>query len=81
MEGVLTQEPNTKRMAIDTVYTLSAILPTTIQMYKDHFMEVLKDSRSDKLKPIRDAACEALNSLRDLPPCKQDRIGKPGDFA
>jgi len=57
-------------MAIDVVYTLAAILPPTLSPYKDHFIEVLNESRFDKLKPIREATIEAMTALKDLPPTK-----------
>jgi len=47
-------------MAIDVVYTVSAILPTSIAPFKDHFLEVLNESRFDKQKPLRDATIEAI---------------------
>ena len=55
-------------MAIDVVYTVAAILPPTIAPYKDHFIEVLNDSRFDKVKPIREATIEAMAAVKDLPP-------------
>lgn len=55
-------------MAIDVVYTIAAILPPILAEYKDHFLEVLNESRFDKLKPIREATIEAMTALKDLPP-------------
>lgn len=57
-------------MAIDVIYTVAAILPPTIAPFKDHLVEVLNESRFDKLKPIREATIEAISALKDLPPEK-----------
>lgn len=35
-------------MAIDVVYTMAAVLPPSLSPFKDHFLEVLNDSRFDK---------------------------------
>lgn len=74
LESISSKEQETKKMAIDVAYTVSAILPPTIAPYKDHFLEVLNESRFDKLKPIREATIEAMTALKDLPPIKQERI-------
>ena len=63
-----TQE--TKKMAIDVVYTIAAIIPPSLAPYKDHFIEVLNETRFDKQKPIREATIEAITALKDLPPIK-----------
>jgi hypothetical protein len=61
-------------MAIDVVYTIAAILPPTVAPYKDHFIEVLNESRFDKVKPIREATIEAMSAVKDLPPANQLKI-------
>lgn len=61
-------------MAIDVIYTVAAILPPTLSPYKDHLVEVLNESRFDKLKPIREATIEAISAIKDLPPAKQERV-------
>lgn len=65
-----------KKMAIDVIYTLAAILAPTLAMYKDHLIEVLNESRFDKQKPIREATIEAISALKELPPGKQERIAR-----
>ena len=70
LEGVNSKDQETKKMAIDVVYTVAAILPPTLAPYKDHFVEALNEARFDKQKPIREATIEAINALKDLPPTK-----------
>lgn len=68
IEGAQSKDQETKKMAIDVVYTIAAILPPTVAPYKDHFIDTLNESRFDKIKPIREAAIEAISAVKDLPP-------------
>lgn len=63
-----------KKFGIDVVYTIAAILPHTLTPYRDHFLEILNESRFDKQKPIREATIEAITALRQLPPATQIRV-------
>lgn len=63
-------------MAIDVVFTVATILPPSMSPFKDHFLEMLNESRFDKQKPIREATIEAMTALKDLPPIKQQRIAR-----
>ena len=76
LEGANSKDLETKKMAIDVIYTVAAILPPTISPYKDHLIEILNESRFDKQKPIREATIEAINSLKSLPPTTQERISR-----
>ncbi len=48
VEGASSKDLELKKMAIDVIYTVAAILPPTISTYKDHLIEVLNESRFDK---------------------------------
>ena len=48
LEGAQSKDLDTKKMAIDVVFTVASILPPTMAPYKEHFLEVLGDSRYDK---------------------------------
>ena len=63
-------------MAIDVIYTVATILAPNMAPFKDHLLEALNESRFDKQKPIREAAIEAMSSIKNLPPSKQERIAK-----
>jgi len=47
-------------MAIDVIYTMAAILRDALIPYKNDILEVLNHSRSDKIKPVREATLEAI---------------------
>jgi len=70
LEGAQSKDQETKKMAIDVIYTVAAILPLVIAPFKDHLVEVLNESRFDKQKPIREATIEAISALKDLLPAK-----------
>ncbi|CDW76319.1 armadillo beta-catenin-like repeat-containing protein [Stylonychia lemnae] len=76
LEGAQSKDQETKKMAIDVIYTLAAILPPALSPFKDHFIEILNESRFDKQKPIREATIEAISALKDLPPQKQERVSR-----
>jgi len=54
------QDWQIRKMAIDVIYTMAAILRDSISAYKNEILEVLNHSRSDKIKPVREASIEAL---------------------
>lgn len=54
-------------MAIDVIYTFAAILKDPICPYKNEILETLSVSRTDKVKPVREAAIEAIQIVRELP--------------
>lgn len=47
-------------MAIDVIYTMAAILRDSIGEFKSEILDVLNHSRSDKIKPVREASIEAI---------------------
>jgi hypothetical protein len=48
IEGVASKDQEIKKMAIDVIYTVAAIIPPTLSPFKDHLIEVLNESRFDK---------------------------------
>ena len=68
IEGASSKDQEIKKMAIDVIYTVAAILPPTLSPFKEHLIEVLNESRFDKQKPIREATIEAISAIKDLPP-------------
>jgi hypothetical protein len=54
-------------MAIDVIYTFAAILKEKMAEYKQEVMEAIGGSRTDKVKPVREAALEAIQMVRELP--------------
>jgi hypothetical protein len=47
-------------MAIDVLYTFAAILKEPLTVYKRDLIEVMNVLRTDKVKPVREAAIEAI---------------------
>jgi hypothetical protein len=56
-----------RKMSIDVIYTFAAILKEGIGQYKGDILEVLSETRTDKIKPVREATLEAIQAVRDLP--------------
>jgi hypothetical protein len=54
------QDWQIRKMAIDVIYTMAAILKESISPFKNDILEVLNHSRSDKIKPVREASIEAI---------------------
>jgi late competence protein required for DNA uptake (superfamily II DNA/RNA helicase) len=47
-------------MSIDVLYTFAAILKEKISPFKVEILEALSETRTDKIKPVREASLEAL---------------------
>ncbi len=54
------QDWSVRKMAIDLLYTFAAILKTPLSPYKNEILEVLGVTRTDKVKPVREAATQAI---------------------
>ena len=61
-------EWHTRKIGIDVMYTIAAILGDVITPYSKEILEVLNHCRFDKIKPVREAAIEAINLIKDLDP-------------
>eukprot|EP01017_Pseudomicrothorax_dubius_P020754 TRINITY_DN2252_c0_g1_i2.p1 TRINITY_DN2252_c0_g1~~TRINITY_DN2252_c0_g1_i2.p1 ORF type:complete len:923 (+),score=217.52 TRINITY_DN2252_c0_g1_i2:60-2828(+) len=60
-------EWTTRKLAIDIIYTLAVLLPTSLHPHKSALSSVLANARSDKVKHVREAALVALNIVREFP--------------
>lgn len=49
-----------RKMAIDVLYTFSAILKDYIAPFKSDILTILAETRTDKIKPVREASLEAI---------------------
>jgi hypothetical protein len=58
---------NTRKMAVDVVYTLAKIVPNSLKPYKLDLADVLNELKFDKMKPVREASSEAMNYLKNVP--------------
>lgn len=53
-------------MAIDVIYTMAAILKDSISPFKRDIIDVLSHARVDKIKPVREAATEAIAAVKEI---------------
>lgn len=56
-----------RKMAIDVLYTFAAILKQSMAPFKSEVLEILAETRTDKIKPVREASIEAIQAFRELP--------------
>jgi len=57
---------STRKMAIDVIYTLAAILKDVLTPFKEEILEVLNHLRFDKFKQVREATTEAVQIIQSL---------------
>ena len=60
-------EWTTRKMAVDVIYTMAAILKDVLIPYKKDILDVLTHCKSDKVKPVREATIEAIQAIREIP--------------
>lgn len=66
-------------MAIDCIYTLSAILNDVIIPFKKEILTCLNACWFDKMKPVWEATLEAMNIIKDIgPPIEESDAGTGG---
>ena len=57
-----------RKEAVDTLYTLGAVVSNSVGPYVEEIMTILYRCRTDKAKPVRDSAAEALTLYKDIAP-------------
>ena len=60
LECMTNQDWMVRKMAIDVIYTMAAILRDSLKPFKQEILDVLNHQRSDKIKPVREASIEAI---------------------
>jgi hypothetical protein len=55
-----------KRVAIDAIYSLSVHCQEKIGKHREQIMKLLDICRTDKAKPVREAAMETLKMMKEL---------------
>lgn len=68
LECMAINDWHTRKIGIDVMYTIGAILGDVIAPYTKEILEVLNHCRFDKMKPVREAALEAINLIKDIDP-------------
>lgn len=66
IEQVKSEDSVTKKVAIDAVYAITAIVKDQIVPYRIHILQNLKEMRCHKVKPVREAAGETYKLLKEL---------------
>ena len=56
-----------RKLAIDVIYTMAVMIQDVLAPYKKDILDVLNHCRIDKLKPVREAAIEAIQALKLIP--------------
>ena len=59
---------STKKVSIDALYSLSAIVKEEVVPFRVEILRVLNHCRFDKVKPVRDATLETIKLLKELGP-------------
>eukprot|EP01017_Pseudomicrothorax_dubius_P031702 TRINITY_DN4071_c0_g4_i1.p1 TRINITY_DN4071_c0_g4~~TRINITY_DN4071_c0_g4_i1.p1 ORF type:complete len:799 (-),score=182.40 TRINITY_DN4071_c0_g4_i1:122-2470(-) len=57
---------NVRKLCCDVVYSL-AVLPKVLRPHRADLLSLLNACRTDKMKPVRDAALAAINMLKESP--------------
>ena len=66
-------EWSTKKVAIDAVYSIAAILKEQILPFRVDILKVLANCRFDKVKPVREATTETIKLLKEISPPLDDK--------
>ena len=66
LESMSHPDWTTRKMALDVIYTFAAFIPTVLIPYRVDILQVLKHCKIDKLKPVREAALEAITKLNEI---------------
>lgn len=75
IEFVASPDWNTKKVAIDAIYSMTAILKDEILPFRTEILAVLNHCRFDKIKPVREATLETIKLLKDIgPPLEEEAV-------
>jgi hypothetical protein len=75
IEFIACPEWSTKKVAIDAIYSMSAILKDEIVPFRLEILQVLNHCRFDKVKPVREATLETIKLLKEIgPPLDEQQL-------
>lgn len=57
---------STKKVSIDAIYSLSAIVRDEILPFRVDILQVLNHCRFDKIKPVREATLETIKLIKEI---------------
>ena len=68
IEFIACQEWSTKKVAIDAIYSMTAIVKEEIVPFRIDILQVLNHCRFDKIKPVREATLETIKLIKEIGP-------------
>eukprot|EP00347_Sterkiella_histriomuscorum_P016463 403353082 len=72
IEFIACNDQSTKKVAIDAIYSMTAIIKEEIIPYRLDILQVLNHCRFDKYKPVREATLETIKLIKDIGPPLDD---------
>jgi len=67
-------EWSTKKVAIDAIYSMTAILKEEIIPFRLEILQVLNHCKFDKIKPVRDATLETIKLIKEVGPPLEEEL-------
>lgn len=68
IDFIASNDSSTKKVAIDAIYSMTAIIKEEIVPFRLDILQVLNQCRFDKYKPIREATTETIKLLKEIGP-------------
>ena len=62
-----------RKQVLDALYTIGAVVPASVTPFAREILNIINNARSDKIKPVRDSAIEAINLYKKLMPDSPSR--------
>lgn len=72
IEFIACNDQSTKKVAIDAIYSMTAIIKEEIIPYRLDILQVLNHCRFDKYKPVREATLETIKLIKEVGPPLDD---------
>jgi len=71
---------STKKVSIDAIYSMTAIIKEQIIPYRIDILQALKPNRTHKMKPVREATLETIKLLKETdPPLEEHELAELDD--
>ena len=75
IEFIACTDWGTKKVAIDAIYSMTAIVKEEIIPFRLDILQVLNHCRFDKIKPVREATLETIKLIKEIgPPLDEDQL-------
>jgi len=65
---------STKKVAIDAIYSMTAIVKEEVLPFRIEILQVLSHCKFDKIKPVRDATLETIKLIKEIGPPLDEEI-------